>query len=323
MTYKIGVLRHDRNGHAEEQIMLTGKQKGLDMVLIDPFMITIGVQPDSIRDHGLALNCDGIISRCEITSGLAPEAEAYLRLLQFYENRNIPVINSSQSIIKCQDKFRTHYHLSECGIPTPKTFVTYEPESAARLFDEGALRFPVIVKKIYGSRGDGVYKISDFSEFEAVYKDHFVPGEVLFLQEFLNLEVNGDGDVRDFRVWVVRDQATGRARSLGAVYRNARGGNFRTNAAHGGYVSPVTELGKDIAELGEQALEAVSADVAGVDIARTKDGRIYVEEINISFDTGSRSQMYIGRIWANVLDLLVSRIELGKSAPQNSLSAHT
>ncbi|MGB9180619.1 MAG: hypothetical protein WCB68_15410, partial [Pyrinomonadaceae bacterium] len=160
MAYLIGVLRHADKGHAEEQLLQIGEKKGLKIVLIDPFTITLGVQPDTIRNHGTSLECNGVISRCEISSCLAPESEAYLRLLQFYENKGIPIINSSQAVMKCQDKFRTHYNLSKLGVPTPKTFVTYEYQRAEKIIKEKELEFPIIIKKIYGSRGDGVYKVN-------------------------------------------------------------------------------------------------------------------------------------------------------------------
>lgn len=309
MTRKIGVLRHKQFGHAEDQILLEAERRNLDVHFIDPFTITIGVQPDTIRNQGHSLICDGIISRCEISSGLAPESEAYLRLLQFYENRNIPVINSSESITRCQDKFRTHYYLSHYGIPTPRTFITYEYESVLKLLLDEELTFPIVLKKIYGSRGDGVHKINDLSELKNICDEYFALNEVLFVQEFLDLELNSEGEVKDFRVWVVRDKITGKARTLGAVYRNAVEGNFRTNVAHGGYVAPVENLPKEVAELGRLALDAVAADVAGVDIATTRDGRLYVEEVNISFDTGKKSQEYIGDVWSEVFDLLLFRIE--------------
>lgn len=311
MGYVIGVLRHDYHGHAENQIVQVGNEKGFEVVLIDPFSVTIGIEPDTIRIDNKLLECDGIISRCEIGSILAPESEAYLRLLQFYENRGTPVINSSESIIKCQDKFRTHYNLSKMNLPNPKTFLTYEYESAKRILSEKELEFPVIVKETYGSRGNGVYKVNSLEEFEILHQTEFSTNQVILLQEFLDLEVNEENELRDLRLWVLRDKITGKAKTMGGVYRNSRDGNFMTNVRHGGYVTPIEQLPIEIARLGEAALDAVSADVAGIDIARCKNGDLYIEEINISFDTGVKTQYFIGDIWSEIIDLLVTRIETG------------
>ena len=223
---------------------------------------------------------------------------------------NIPVINSSQSIVKSQDKFRTHLNLAQNGIPTPKTFLTYEFKSGINLLAEGKLNFPFVVKKVYGSRGNGVYKIYSMRELERLYETEFTHGEVLFYQEFLELERNQKGEIRDYRLWVIRDPFSGRAKTIGAVHRNAKAGEFRTNTKQGGYISPIHSLPSEIKELGEKALEAITGDVAGVDVARTVDGRLFVEEINISFDTGKASQELIGDIWSQVIELLSMKMEL-------------
>ncbi|MGB9181191.1 MAG: YheC/YheD family protein, partial [Pyrinomonadaceae bacterium] len=154
-----------------------------------------------------------------------------------------------------------------------------------------------------------VYKVNGFEEMENLYHRMFSPREVLLLQELLDLEVNDEGEVRDYRIWVVRDKVTGKSKTMGGVYRNARDGNFRTNVSHGGYVTPIKNLAEEVAWLGETALDAVSGDVAGVDIARTKNGNLYVEEVNISFDTGIKTQNHIGDVWGEVLDLLMTRID--------------
>lgn len=314
MAYTIGILRHDKIGHAEERIIENCKKRKLKYVLIDPFNVTIGIEPELVTCHGLELKLDGIISRCEISSALAPEAEAYLRLLQFYENKGIPIINSSHSIVTCQDKFRTHYTLAQKGLPTPKTFITYNYKDAKKIMDDYNLEFPIMIKDIYGSRGAGVHKMSTLKEMKEHYGTNFSPNNAFILQEFLKLERNEDGEVRDLRLWVVRDKLTENSKTVGAVYRNARNKEFRTNAFHGGYVSKIEDFEEEIARIGELALNAVNADVAGVDIAITKDYKMYLEEINISFDTGPITQEIIGvDIWEDVVDLLISRIEHKKN----------
>jgi len=314
MVYTIGILRHDKIGHAEERIIENCKKRKLQYVVIDPFNVTIGIEPELVTNHGSELKLDGIISRCEISSALAPEAEAYLRLLQFYENRGVPVINSSQSIVTCQDKFRTHYTLAQKGLPTPKTFITYNYKDAKRIMNDFNLEFPVMIKDIYGSRGSGVHKMESLKEMKELYGTNFSPDSAFILQEFLELDRNEEGEVRDLRLWVVRDKLTENSKTIGAVYRNARGGEFRTNAYHSGYVSKIEDFDEEIARIGELALNAVNADVAGVDIAVTKDHKMYLEEINISFDTGPISQGIIGEdIWGDVVDLLISRIEHKKN----------
>ncbi len=311
-NYTVGVLRHAYMDHAEDKIQYNGQEKGLNVVILDPFEITIGANPNQVINHGSMLDCDGIISRAEISSCLAPESEAYLRILQFYECREVPVINSSRSTILCQDKFRTHFTLSSVGIPTPKTFVTYNLENAKRIMEKEKLEFPVIAKNIYGSRGDGVDKVNNIDEMINIFDKKFYEGKNAFMiQEFIPLERNEKNEVKDYRLWVVRDSLTNRAKTLGGVYRNAREGNFKTNVKENGYVTKIEKIPENVAKIGEKTLEAICADVAGVDVGISENGKPYVLEVNISFDSGPRTERFIGHdVWSYVIDLLISRIKI-------------
>ena len=97
---------------------------------------------------------------------------------------------------------------------------------------------------------------------------------------------------------------------MGYVEKNARNGNYRTKASCAGYVTSTPWQDETILTLGEQTLDALGADVAGIDVGRTKDGHLHVIEVNISFETWERTQRFIGHnVWADVVDLLLSRIE--------------
>jgi glutathione synthase/RimK-type ligase-like ATP-grasp enzyme len=84
---------------------------------------------------------------------------------------------------------------------------------------------------------------------------------------------------RDLRVVV----AAGRV--VGAGERTAAPGEWRTNVSCGGDLHP-TELDPDAAELARAAAAAVGADLVGVDLMPTRDGRLVVLELNgaVEFD---------------------------------------
>ena len=63
--------------------------------------------------------------------------------------------------------------------------------------------------------------------------------------------------------------------------------------------------------MAEQALEAIEGDVAGIDIARDKQGYLYLIEVNISFYTGKIFQEMIGiNVWKLVMDLAEARVNM-------------
>jgi RimK family alpha-L-glutamate ligase len=78
---------------------------------------------------------------------------------------------------------------------------------------------------------------------------------------------------RDIRVFVVGGTV------LGAIERRAPEGEWRTNVAIGGSATPC-DLPADWAELAVRAAAVVGADYAGVDLLPSRDGGVFVLEVN-------------------------------------------
>jgi glutathione synthase/RimK-type ligase-like ATP-grasp enzyme len=58
----------------------------------------------------------------------------------------------------------------------------------------------------------------------------------------------------------------------------------------------------ELITLSELALESIGADVAGIDVARDKNGDLFLLEINISFGTNKSFAQAIGiNIWESVI----------------------
>jgi ribosomal protein S6--L-glutamate ligase len=82
-----------------------------------------------------------------------------------------------------------------------------------------------------------------------------------------------DHDGRDIRAFVV-----GR-RVLGAIERRAPQGEWRTNVAIGGSAK-ACDLTPEWEQLALRAAAAVGADYAGVDLLPSRDGQVFVLEVN-------------------------------------------
>jgi RimK family alpha-L-glutamate ligase len=78
---------------------------------------------------------------------------------------------------------------------------------------------------------------------------------------------------RDIRVFVVGGAV------LGAIERHAPEGEWRTNVAIGGAPKPF-ELPEAWAQVAVRAAAAVGADYAGVDLLPSRDGQVFVLEVN-------------------------------------------
>jgi ribosomal protein S6--L-glutamate ligase len=78
---------------------------------------------------------------------------------------------------------------------------------------------------------------------------------------------------RDIRVFVVG------GRVVGAIERTAPGGEWRTNVSRGGSVRPFV-LPSTWERMALDATAAVGADYAGVDLLPSREGQVFVVEIN-------------------------------------------
>jgi ribosomal protein S6--L-glutamate ligase len=88
---------------------------------------------------------------------------------------------------------------------------------------------------------------------------------------YVQRAVNHDG--RDVRVFVVG------GRVLGAIERRTSDGGWRTNVSRGGSARPF-ELPPAWEQLALRAAAAIGADYAGVDLLPSREGTVFVLEVN-------------------------------------------
>jgi len=217
------------------------------------------VQRDGKVD--LASHLDALLVR-PIGRGSLDEILYRVNTLHRLSEAGLYIVNPPRAIERCVDKYYALSILQVNGIKVPKTVVTEDPDLALEAFSE--LGGDIILKPIFGSRGMGITRISDYEVarrvFNLLHYHHFV----LYLQEYIP---HGRSDIRAF---VVGD------RVIAAMYRRARG--WKTNVSQG--AKPVaTKLLAEQEELAIRAANIMGCEVAGVDILESKNGR-YITEIN-------------------------------------------
>lgn len=308
---RIGVLRHINieeaqrfsiDSYAEQLLVAAATSRGHHIEFVNPLAIC------STQD---SVQYDAIISRAEVDAFADNLTDAYLRALDYFETLGVPIINSSRATIYAQDKFRTLLLAQKAGIPIPPTFMVYSLEDIYSLINAEEILFPFFVKRPYSGCGKGVFLVHDEHSLRTTITQYFQVGEPILVEERVDLETDSRGNVKDMRIWVVRDSLTNRAKFVGGVYRIAVQGNYLTNVSAGGSVSTLDQpCNQKIVTLSQQALEAIGADVAGIDLAQDKSGNLYLLEINISFYTPKSIQQVIGiNIWELVLDLVEARVK--------------
>jgi [lysine-biosynthesis-protein LysW]--L-2-aminoadipate ligase len=188
------------------------------------------------------------------------------------EGFGVKVINPAHVIELCGDKLATNARLHAAGLPTPRTGVAFDGDTALALIE--SMGYPVVLKPTVGSWGRMVSRLNDRAAAEAVIEHKEVLGGpqhgIFYVQALV------DKPQRDIRAFVVGGEC------IGAIYRTSE--HWITNTARGAKASncPVTP---EIADLAQRAAAAVDGQIVAIDLVEdphaTNDwGGLLVIEIN-------------------------------------------
>ena len=209
------------------------------------------------------LDADAVLARI-IPHGSLEQIVYRLDALHWLERRGVPVMNSPKAIERSVDKFYTNALLHEAGLPTPETVVCEKIEDAlhaVRAFGDA------VIKPLFGSMGLGMVRVSDEDTAFRVVRALEQARVVYYVQRMI------PNDGADIRVFVL-----GR-RVFAAIERQAAPPEWRANVARGATARPF-ELPAEWEALAVKAAAAVNADYAGVDLLPSRDGGVFVLEVN-------------------------------------------
>lgn len=183
-----------------------------------------------------------------------------LALLRHFERRGVRLVNGPATIELVSDKLHTLQRLIRAGLPIPRTILGKFPMDAALV--ERELGFPLIVKTLKGTRGAGVLKCEDRSQFEdlAGLLESAEAQADFILQHYVRASHG-----RDVRVLVVG------GRVVAAMERRSLTGGFKSNVSLGG-VGVAYNPPPEMAELAVRAADVLGLDVTGIDILFDEDG---------------------------------------------------
>ena len=193
-----------------------------------------------------------------------------LHTLKYLNDCGVKTVNTYEVASTCGDKLLTTLALIRDGIPTPKVYVAYTPESALQAIE--TLGYPVVLKPAVGSWGRLLSKVNDRDAAEALLEHKETLGSyhhsTYYIQEYV--EKRG----RDIRSFVVGDE------TICAIYRTSQ--HWITNTARGGIATncPVTP---DLNEISVRAAKAVGGGVVAIDIFETPNG-LMVNEVNYTME---------------------------------------
>lgn len=118
---------------------------------------------DVLKSICLKHNVDAIISLNDLELPILAQNKD-----EFEKNGTKVLVSSIDVIDTCFDKYKTAQFITDIGLNTPKTFISYD--DALDALKIGELRFPVIIKPRWGSGSIGIEIAHDFEDLEILYK---------------------------------------------------------------------------------------------------------------------------------------------------------
>ena len=197
---------------------------------------------------------DALIIR-PIGRGSLEELVFRMDMLYKLERQGFYMVNPPTAIEHCVDKYDILALLEDVGVPVPRTLATESVSEALKAFSE--LGGDVVVKPIFGSRGQGATRIVDADIADTVFKAITFHHGVIYMQEFVP---HGHSDIRAF---VIDDRVVASMRRVAE--------SWKTNYSRGAKPAPTT-INKEFEELAIKSAKAVGAKVAGVDILEGPKG---------------------------------------------------
>jgi len=182
------------------------------------------------------------------------------------------VINSSRIGEICGNKLLTSMILKKNDIPTPKSYFSFNSDSAYNFISTIDLeQNPLVFKPVIGSWGRGVFPVRTKEIGKIIIEmrqESTSPfSSIFYFQELIHRPP------RDIRCIVVGEKL------IAAVYRYSSDDEWRTNVAKGGKAELI-EVTSELEELALKAARAVGTGVLGIDMMEDQNRGLLVHEIN-------------------------------------------
>ena len=258
----IAVLSRNPKLYSTQRLVEAITIRGHDPMVIDHLKcdLVMDEKGPAIYYKGVKLqNIDAVIPR--IGASVTFYGSAVVRQ---FEMMHVFSAIDSLAITRSRDKLRSLQILSRAGVGMPKTaFTNYSSEKNEILHEIGSP--PVVIKLLEGTQGLGVVLAETRKAAKSVIEAFEGLKARIILQEFI--EEAGGADVR---VFIVNGEV------VGAMKRQGKEGEFRSNLHRGGKASLIKLRKKEIL-VALKAAKSMGLKVAGVDMLQSRRGPLVLE----------------------------------------------
>jgi [lysine-biosynthesis-protein LysW]---L-2-aminoadipate ligase len=238
--------------------------------------IKIGIETNLIDSKSVILNTDHLISsNLDYGNIILQRSISHFRgqfLTSCLELLGYEVINNSKIGEICGNKLLTSMVLRKNNVPTPKSFFSFNSESAFSLVNEQDLeKNPLVFKPVIGSWGRGVFPVRNkevgrmIVEMRQESSSPF--SNIYYFQELVKRPP------RDIRCIVLGEQV------IAAIYRYSSNDEWRTNVSRGGKAEMI-KITSELESIAIKAAKAVGTGILGIDMMEDEEHGLMVHEIN-------------------------------------------
>lgn len=263
---RLCILSRKKSLYSTSRLVEAAKQQGAQSVVMDTLRCTMVVSP---KGNTLLYRGEPMEGLTAAIPRIGASITTYgMAVVSHLETMGVPVPNPAGSIARSRDKLRCLQLLAQAGVDVPRTVMATSGARVRPLLDAvGGL--PCIIKLLRGTQGVGVMIANTRAEAETILQTFWGLGQDVCLQEFIT-ESSG----KDVRALVVGDEV------VGAMRRQAQGGEFRSNIHRGGQGKSI-RLDAHYQETAVRAAKCIGLSVCGVDMLEGKTGP-KVMELNSS-----------------------------------------
>jgi ribosomal protein S6--L-glutamate ligase len=258
----IAILSREPRLYSTRRLKEAGEARGHKVEIIDHLKCVLFIEKQNpiVWYNGRKLDYfDAVIPR--IGASVTFYGAAVVRQ---FEMMKVFTAVESQALIRSRDKLRSLQILSRAGLGLPKTiFMDYSKNTEGVIEAVGGA--PVVIKVLEGTQGLGVVLVETKKAAESVIEAFHGIRARIIVQEFVK-ESKG----ADIRAFVVNGEV------VGAMRRQAREGEFRSNLHRGG-TAKVVRLDRHQKHAATFAAKKMGLGVAGVDMLESKRGPLIIE----------------------------------------------
>jgi ribosomal protein S6--L-glutamate ligase len=258
----IAILSRNPKLYSTRRLKEAGEQRGHNVEIIDHMKCVLFIEKKNpmVLYNGRKLDYfDAIIPR--IGASVTFYGAAVVRQ---FEMMKVFTAIESQALIRSRDKLRSLQILSRAGLGLPKTiFMDYSRDTEGIVESVGGA--PVVIKLLEGTQGLGVVLAENKKAAQSVIEAFHGIHARIIVQEFIK-EARGS----DIRAFVVDGEV------VGAMKRQARQGEFRSNLHRGG-TATLVKLSRAERATAIAAAKKLGLGIAGVDMLPSNRGPLIVE----------------------------------------------